>query len=68
MHPIPHGYINSFPVVIRISIRGVGDGAEHLGVFTMDLAPSPRDTRITYTKVDSILYVCLLGSLEDGTT
>ncbi len=32
----------------------------------MALAPSPRGKRITYTKVNPILYACLLDYLTDG--
>lgn len=39
--------------------------AEHPRVITMALAPLPRNPRITYPKMNSIIYVCLLGSFLD---
>lgn len=52
---------------LNIAKEKQGDAdAKHPRVITMYLASSPRDTRITYTKVNSILYVYLLGSLTDG--
>ena len=41
-------------------------GVEHPMVITMELAPSARDARTMYTKVNSILYVCPLRYLLDG--
>lgn len=49
----------------RLEGCGKWDDKWHPTIITMVLSPSPRDTCITSTKVNSTFYACLLGSLMD---